>query len=291
MARFRRAGLLDGCGAGVTVSRALTAEDLRAAYALVHDVFVAQGFIRPSDCGMRIRPFEALPEMATFVAKADGRVVAVLSVVEDTDELGLPSDQSFLPELDALRQNGRRVCEITNLAVHPDYRKTPVFFDLTRCCFAHAIVAGYDDLFIAISPEHAVFFEDVLLFVPHGERRSYSAKILDIVEGKRLDLVGIQEYALRTDRLLGDDAFLEQFFFTGNPYHQRMGSWISAAQELLGDPGLLLRLFIHEGNLLPHCTLRQLRAILKRWAMASLTREGAASLAETTALLAGVGAA
>ena len=168
---FKRAGLFSEKAHRFTVSRAIGLEDHWQAYRLVHECYVQRGYIKPCVGGARVRCFEAIPEMATFVAKVDGEVIAVTSVLMDSPELGLPSDRAFGGEIDELRQADRRVCEITNLAVHPDYRNTGVFSELTRCCLAHSMAVGYDDLFVSISPEHARFFKEVLLFKPWGSKR------------------------------------------------------------------------------------------------------------------------
>ena len=265
VARFRRAGLFSGCGDNVVIERATSADDLREAYALVHRVFLEQGFINPQMGGLRLRVFEALPEMATFVAKIEGKVIAVTSVVPDSIDLGLPSDKCFLPELDSLRTAGRRISEITNLAVDPEYRNTPVFFELTRCCFAHAMAHGCDDLFIAISPEHARFFEQVLLFEPMGEQRSYSAEIEDIVEGKRLNLQGLEERAIARDAVLREEALLHDFFYRQNVYHRKVRTWAELARRTFLTPALLADLFVSSSQFLARCDDQEIWSIRRRW--------------------------
>lgn len=63
-------------------------EDLPAAYGLVHDAFVDKGYIHTHASGLRLRPFEALPEMATFVAVVDDAVAVVMAIVPDSPDLG-----------------------------------------------------------------------------------------------------------------------------------------------------------------------------------------------------------
>lgn len=267
--RFRRAGCCLSSASGVRVERATSVEDLEEAYRLVHDAYVVEGYIYPSPSGIRMRVFEALPEMATFVVKHDGHVVAVTSVIPDSRDLGLPSDHSFGPELNRLRRDGGKVCEITNLAVAPEYRNTELFLELTRACLAHACAIGCDDMFIAISPGHARFFEDVLQFDPWGDRRSYSDQIEDIVEGKRLNLRTTKARAARVDEVLGSDAFLCDCYYYRNPYHRYVRTWQIVAERLFGDPLLLHELFIHRSGLLQQCSVAELSAIFRRWGIRS----------------------
>ena len=88
-------------------------------------------------------------------------------------DLGLPSDKAFGDELDDC-ERAADVYVRSPLAVAPEYCNTPVLFELTRSCLAHAMLIGQTDTFIAISPEHARFFEDVLLFYPSGDQRNYA---------------------------------------------------------------------------------------------------------------------
>ena len=265
VAFFRRAGLFGNKADGFAVNRALGLEDHWQAYTLVHDCYVQRGYIEPCRGGARIRPFEAIPEMATFVAKAGDGVVAVTSVLMDSPELGLPSDRAFGAEINALRQAGRRVCEITNLAVHPDWRCRNVFSELTRCCLAHAMAIGYDDMFIAISPEHARFFKEVLLFEPWGDKRDYSDKIEDIVVGMRLDLRTVRARAIETDVMLGEEACLHDFYFARNMFHNCVQRWAIRAAGIFCDAKLLHELFVVRSGLFSRLTHKEAAAIKVRW--------------------------
>lgn len=264
VARFRRSGLMDGPPEGVTIVRATSAEDLKAAYSLVHDVYLERGYIREGQDRIRVRVFEALPEMATFIAKKDGEIIAVTSLIQDTLDLGLPSDRAFWGELNELRDSYHLVGEITNLAVRQDFRNSTVFLELTRVCFAHAMELGLNDLFIAISPEHAKFFEGVLLFTEFGGRRNYGAEVDDMVVGMRLAIDGLREHAAECDRILGEHAFLERFFYSGNPYTQDVRTWEIQARAFL-DVELLRELFLHTSGLLFQCSDAELDAIALRW--------------------------
>ena len=262
---FRRVGLRSAKSADISVVRATNLEDLVGAYGLVHQTFVEQGFIPPEEGGLRIRPFEALPEMATFVAKLEGRIVAVMSIVPDSQELGLPGDHAFRAELDCLRAEGRRICEVTNDVVAKEHRTGTFFIQLTRACFAHAQSIGCDDVFACVNPQHACFFESVLLFEPCGNRRSYSGAPGDLVEGKRLSLQGLEERAIEMDRMLGADAFLRDYYYTANPYHARVRAWAKVARNAFADPEMLRELFVRRSRLPERCSPEELAAIRKRW--------------------------
>lgn len=243
--------------------RACSAEDLQAAYTLVHEVFVEQGYCQPKEYGMRLRVFEATPEMATFIARAGQRIVGVLSVVGHTSECGLPSDRAFRPELDALRDQhpGATFCEWSNQVVADDFRKTNLATELMRCAAAHVIATGYSHSIISVSAVHSGFY-DLLGFRQIGPERSYSPEINDPVVA----------FCLPSDLYLAPDAhkdevstFVCRFMATENPYLAKVRDWNAAAQNMFRDSESLRKLFGEQSNFLRSCELDAQTALIRQW--------------------------
>jgi ribosomal protein S18 acetylase RimI-like enzyme len=262
---YRRVGLFGNLPEPMWVERALDPETLWEAWCLVHDCYVDCEYIVPDPTGARVRSFEAMPEMANFVVKDAGRVVAVMSVIGDTDQLGLPSDKVYGDAIDQLRQRGRRVCEITNLAVHPDYRNQPVFSELTQAAFAHARCLSYDDMFISISPDHVPFFGEVLCFDPCGGKRVYDRQTEDVVVGMRLDIRAALDRAAEIDVLLADKAFLQAFYFTENPFVSKVHRWAIRALQLFNNPAALGELYVRRAGLFERIGRDEHAAVAARW--------------------------
>ena len=265
LALMRRAGMVGGDTSNILVRRAVNGADLERAYMLVYETFLERGYIDANRFGIRIRPFEALPEMATFVAEVDRRIVGVMSIVPDSEDVGLPSDSAFGEELGELRSSGRRVAEVTNLAIAPEYRRSGVLMEMARPVHAHAVAMDYDDIFIAISPGHAGFFEDILQFDPQGSARSYAAEKTDIVEGKRWNLRTLEGRLREADAALGHDAFLHHHFYAGNACHLYVRPWATIARRAFREVEVLRRLFVERSDLLQRCTEAQREAIGRRW--------------------------
>lgn len=265
MALLKRLGLFGGDTRGAMIQRAIDFDDLHGAYALVHDVFVELGYILPRESGLRVRVYEALPETATFIAKAADLVVGVQSLVVDTDPFGLPSDEAFGVELGELRVGGRRLCEATNEAIAPEFRKSGIPTELMRCCFAHALSVGCNELITTVSPGHAKFYE-LLGFRPISPVRSYSAEIDDPVVVVSMDLDRLSARVAAIDDEAGDDeAFLKQYYLDGNPYHRSVAAWAKAAAAFFNDPAGLGELFIDHAGPLAGCSEQALEAIRRHW--------------------------
>ena len=253
------------------VKRATSVGELEAAYRLVHDSFVDSGYIDPHPTGLRVRAFSALPDTALYIALAEGRVVGVLSMIPD-GPLGLPMDGPFGREIARLRRMGRRLVEVSDLAIAKEYRNLRVLTELTRCAMAHAVTIGADDAVVAVSPSHSGFFEGILQFEPLGDARPYSAEKNDIVEGKRLSLVCIQEKYRGLDKALGEEAFLYDFYFRSNPYFTRMPFWFREGREAAEDPNWFVDFFVKRAALLARCNERELAVLASHYPAVALWR-------------------
>lgn len=164
-----------------------------------------------------------------------------------------------------LRRPQRRLVEITNLALAEEVRNTSVFMELARCITAHVINQAWDDAFVAISPHHALFFENILRFEPWGKRRASSVARGDFVQGAHCDVRRFEAEIREIDRVLGERAFLHAWFFTDNPYfamtkHSAMFAKRRALREdtlrvLLGVPDDLLQRF----------SAREITAVGEHW--------------------------
>ena len=258
---LRRSGLFGENTRGAIIERACTLEDLRFAYRLVHDVYLGTGFIQPEPAGMRLRIFESTPEMATFVAKADGRIVGVLSVVADSAELGLPSDAAFKGELDSLRAPNVRLCEITNQAVAEEYRKSAVPTELMRCVVAHLIEQGIHHAIATVSPSHNSFY-DLLGFRKFGDERNYSDKLHDPVVALSAD---IEPFRNPPAGMNATEQFINEFLGAKNHYLPQVKDWAKNAEQSFLDAELLSQLFVTERNLIAECSEAEREVLQRRW--------------------------
>lgn len=258
---LQRSGLFSGDTKGAVIERAFTLEDLRCAYRLVHQVYLGTGYLRPEPSGLRLRIYETTSETATFVAKKDGEVVGVLSVVGDSADLGLPSNAAFKEELDALRATGARLCEVTNQAVAEEYRKTGVATELMRCAIAHMLKTGYHFAVASVSPSHNGFY-DLIGFRRFGSQRSYSQKLHDPVVALCLN---IDHYRQPAEGLSEAEQFLHHLATDGNPFLDRVAGWSRQAVRHFLNPELLEQLFVADRNFLSECTPAELMILQRRW--------------------------
>ena len=141
-----------------------TQDELEACFALLHDAYVASGFMRPHPSGLRVTPYHALPTTTTLCAKFDGQVVGTLSIVRE-GVFGFPMQSAF--DISSVRAKEGRIAEISALAIHPRWRKTggSILFPLMK--FMYGYCTQYFDtrhLVIAVNPAHIEMYEAMLFF-------------------------------------------------------------------------------------------------------------------------------
>ncbi len=100
--------------------------------------------------------------------------VGALTVVFDS-AAGLPADELYKAELDALRASGRRLSEIVSLGVDADAAGgSEVLVKLFNLVYlASRRVRAATDFVITVNPRHVRFYEKTLLFAPAGPERNY----------------------------------------------------------------------------------------------------------------------
>jgi GNAT superfamily N-acetyltransferase len=164
-ALYRRAVECDPVhGDRLELKIAETEAELEACFKLLHDAYVASGFMQPHPSGLRVTPYHALPTTTTLCAKIDGQVVGTLSIVRE-GVFGFPMQSVF--DIAAVRAKGGRLAEISALAIHPRFRRTggSILFPLMK--FMYEYCTQYFDtrhLLIAVNPAHIEMYESLLFF-------------------------------------------------------------------------------------------------------------------------------
>lgn len=139
-------------------------EELEACFTILHDAYVASGFMQPHSSGLRVTVYHALPSTTTLCAKYDGWVVGTVSLIRE-NALGFPMQQIF--DLSAVRAKGGRIAEVSALAIHPEFRRTSgsILFPLMKSiCEYCTTVFDIRHLVIAVNPRHIEMYESLLFF-------------------------------------------------------------------------------------------------------------------------------
>ena len=107
----------------------------------------------------------------TFSAYDEGRLAGTVSLRLDS-EYGLAADELYHGETGALREQGRRICEFTRLAVERTRVPYPVLAALFHTVFLFAQkLRGFDYALIEVNPRHVGYYQRALGFHVIGGRR------------------------------------------------------------------------------------------------------------------------
>ena len=146
---------------------AQTFEELKSAYRLIYEEYLQRGYCEPHPSQMHYSVFCVLPESRTFLLrKREGQILGTLSLIADSP-LGLPMESVFPELVRELRASGRRLGEVSLLALDhqafgsksfslTDFHKLTGAFRLFKLLFDYACsVAQLTDLVITVHPKHA----------------------------------------------------------------------------------------------------------------------------------------
>lgn len=156
-----------------------TQQELEDAFRLLHDSYVAAGYMDPDPSGMRILPQHLLPQTTTVVAKWDEKVVGTLSLIRD-NPFGLPLEKLF--DISDRRAGGRRLAEVSSLAIDPKFRGKPfrMLFPLCRFCIQYAKqYFGIHEFVIATTKAMSEMYLGFICF----EKLKAKPKAYDFVKG------------------------------------------------------------------------------------------------------------
>ena len=148
----------------LTLKIAQTQEELEACFKLLHDAYVASGFMQPDPSGMRLNIYHALPSTTTLCAKFDGEVVGTISLIRES-VFGFPLQSIF--DLQELRDKRGRLAEVSALAVHPKFRRSGGMILFALMKFMYDYCTTFFDtrhLVIAVHPNRIEMYESLLFF-------------------------------------------------------------------------------------------------------------------------------
>lgn len=149
----------------LTVEPAHTAERRQAANLLLQDRYGWRGY-----AGAHIPDFDGTNHLP-LVATAKGQSVGTLTVSLDGPK-GLGCEATFPDEVRALRDSGRRLCEFTRLAIHPEGGSRQAIASLFQVAYLVATRLGEaDSVMLEVNPRHVAYYQRIIgAAVLAGER-------------------------------------------------------------------------------------------------------------------------
>lgn len=138
-------------------------ERVNNASLLIQRMYIRRGYEVP---GMR-----KVPDRITLMASQNDAVVGTLTLGIDSGN-GLMADENYKKEVDQLRAEGRRVCELTKFAVDQTRGSKRVLAGLFHIAYIYGrVLHDQTDVVIEVTPRHALFYKRMLGFEQYGDER------------------------------------------------------------------------------------------------------------------------
>ena len=104
------------------------------------------------------------PNRITLSASDQGRMIGTVTLGIDSP-LGLLADEVFKDQLDVLREDGAKICEISKLAFDPTVRSKAALGSLFHILYIYARhLYQCTDAVIEVNPRHRRYYEQMLGF-------------------------------------------------------------------------------------------------------------------------------
>ncbi|GEM_PF-1636642 len=203
-----------------------TFEDLREAYRLVHQEYLNRGYCESNPSQMHYTYYCVLPKSRTILLleKGEKKILGTGSLILDSP-CGFPAEPLFPEELRQIRGEGRRLAEVTLLAISTQAFGKKVFsltnlqkliatFRLFKALFTYARSQGVTDLIIAVNPRHEKLYQS-LTFKPMGPVRPYSGVRNNPALLMHLDIIEFMDIKLR-------NRMIQKYFLEGSNIHELM---------------------------------------------------------------------
>ncbi len=139
---------------------AKTAPEFDLAHRLAHEAYVNAGYCDPTPDG-RLRHYEDFddrPETRVFLIRQGQEWVGTVSFTRE-GEGGLPIDGGFLPDIQDLQAQGRRVGVVWRLATLPRYRHSMQAVNaLLKACVEWKLRQDLDTTLMMVHARHLKFY-------------------------------------------------------------------------------------------------------------------------------------
>lgn len=166
-----------------------------AALDLVLEHYKRCGYVAPDATYTHVHRFATVPGSTTFVICDDENAVLATATVVPDGPWGLPMDSIYREELNALREEGRVLCEGIGFASRVLESKATLkhILTLTRAVMWYSFRVGRTDLVVAVNPRHVGFYARLLPFQIIGPERQYQTVRGAPAVPLRLDLLALPD--------------------------------------------------------------------------------------------------
>ncbi len=165
--------------------------------------------------GYEIPGIQKIPDHITLMASQNDVIVGTITLGVDAGN-GLLADENYKKEVDQLRAEGRKVCELTKFAVDQTHGSKRVLAALFHIAYIYGrVLQQQTDVVIEVTPKHALFYRRMLGFEQMGvERLNSRVNTMGVLLRLKIDYVDgqIERFGGKTEEVPGERSLYPYFF-------------------------------------------------------------------------------
>jgi hypothetical protein len=224
-----------------SLAYATTDQELLDSLRLVQRRYELRGYLPGGADHADLTLYHVLPGSRTILVKAANRIVATATYVPDSP-LGLPSERVFGREVKEIRATGRRLVEISGLAIEETVRAEDraklavwLFHSIEDIARSNG---DTDDLIITVNPRHVAYYSGRLGFSALAGPRPFAAvQGADAVLLRHTKEAGVQHLRWWNRKKRENAAFVKAFVDQAQPWvwdSARLAAWAQRMRFGLG---------------------------------------------------------
>lgn len=161
---------------GLDFSVARTLEEVVEAWRLVYGSYRRKKLIGSNPLQIHTSVPASGPQATVFVGRIGPLTVTTLTAIRDS-AVGLPLDRVYVDDLNALRQEGRQLMEVSLFADRREdlARTADALLQHMRYVWEWGRLSGVTDFVIGVHPRHARFYSRAFGFEQISDERTYPA--------------------------------------------------------------------------------------------------------------------
>lgn len=146
-----------------------------SAYQLVYKSYVDRNYAKEHQSKMWYSLHDAHPDTVTFIIKKQLKIVGAMTVVFDS-LLGLPCEELFPKNTQALRNKLKYIAEVVSLSIDESERgASKILTKLINTAIRYSNrIKRATDFLITVNPHHCFFYKKKLLFSELNQAKSFS---------------------------------------------------------------------------------------------------------------------
>ncbi|HEX4799220.1 MAG TPA: hypothetical protein VFV22_01650 [Candidatus Paceibacterota bacterium] len=174
-----------------TYTIAKTVEQMEVARSLISKMYHKVGYLPEDEEYSPIYQYLNKPGATTFLAYIKTKIVGTISVIQDSGEL--PMDTQFKDVLDVLRNENKKIAEISQFAIDRDtilnfsFNEHELSLNLLYLITQFSFEQNIQTYVFAVKHKHAKFYE-LLGALPLSEERTYGFANIIPVAAYKLDM-------------------------------------------------------------------------------------------------------